>query len=152
MLIMIYYLSQMIDQTYEESIKINIEEIMREDLESGEAEEEIVVEEQTENQKWFEKVGGFFVKSFEATKEVVGNVTEGLTDSSKNLIAKAKATLNNFIEGTVVMVVTTCVIPIFTLIVFLFFMKALLGVDINLTRPRIPTVKGLMKKYEEQTN
>lgn len=145
-------ISQMIDQTYEESIKINIEDIMGEDLESDEVEEEIVVEELTENQKWFERVGGFFVKSFEATKEVVGNVTEGLTNSSKNLIAKAKATLNNFIEGTVVMVVTTCVIPIFTLIVLLFFMKALLGVDINLTRPKIPTVKGIMKKYEEQTN
>lgn len=145
-------ISQMIDQTYEDNVKIKIDEIINTDIENEEVEEEIIVEEEkkAEDQKWYEKVGSFFVQSYESTKEAVSNAAEGLSNGSKNLIAKAKATLNNFIEGTVVMVVTTCVVPIFTLIVLLFFMKALLGVDIKLARPKISTVKGLVKKYEEQ--
>jgi len=147
-------ISQMIDQTYEDSVKIKIDEIINTDIENEEIEEEIIVEDEkkTEDQKWYEKVGSFFVQSYESTKETVSSAAEGLTNASKNLITRAKATLSNFIEGTVVMVVTTCVIPIFTLIVLLFFMKALLGIDIKLARPNITTVKELKQKYEKQMN
>lgn len=51
-----------------------------------------------------------------------------LTDSAQN-------SLNNFIEALAVMVVTSCIIPILVLLFFLWLVKIILGVNVDIPMP-----------------
>ena len=56
---------------------------------------------------------------------------------------EAQRSVNNFIEALAVMVVTSCVIPILVLMFFVWLMRAILGIDINVpTQALVPRSVG----------
>lgn len=103
--------SNLIETTYESSIQETIDLAM-------ETTEEIESSAETEEKEQQGILAGLISK--------VEETVSGATD-------KVETVLNNFIEALAVMLVTSCVIPILVLVFFVWFVKILLGVDIENT-------------------
>ena len=61
--------------------------------------------------------------------------------------------LNKMIEGVAVMIVTTCIIPLCVLILFLWIVKTVAG--LNFAMPglkKLPKASRLLKKSNEEIN
>ncbi len=58
-----------------------------------------------------------------------------LTDTANALTEKAAGVLRKYVETLAVLIVTSCLIPILTLLFFLWLVKQLTGIDLNLTLP-----------------
>ena len=72
--------------------------------------------------------------------DAAGNAVQAVTDGAKSFIESAKNVLNRMIEAFAVMVVTCCVIPIVTLLFFVWLANTILGLGINM-----PDARGLRK-------
>lgn len=122
--------ADMIETTYESSIESTIEtakqttdEIESETGESGQ------VDDKSSNEKSKsdsdsdskENAGGFFSGLFNKVQEGVSTAT-----------ANVENVLNNFIEALAILLVTSCLIPILVLIFFVWLVKMLLGLNIDI--------------------
>ncbi len=111
-------ISNMIDSTYESSISETIDN----------TQEEIEVDnDNTSSQddlKWYDKILNYF-------NETIEEVKNNITSSTSETINKVKNILSNFIEATAVMIVTSCIIPVLTVLVFIWLIKIILGIEIN---------------------
>lgn len=120
----------MIETTYASSIESTIEtakqttdEIESETGESGQ------VDDKSSNEKSQsdsdsdskENAGGFFSGLFNKVQEGVSTAT-----------ANVENVLNNFIEALAILLVTSCLIPILVLIFFVWLVKMLLGLNIDI--------------------
>jgi predicted PurR-regulated permease PerM len=93
------------------------------------------------------------VKSAEETEQeqtvlekIAQNVEEGVVVLSQDIAgatARLKATVDRYIDALAVMIVTSCVIPIVVVIVFLWLARILVGLDIHLPHRRAR--KGRMR-------
>ncbi len=76
-------------------------------------------------------------KTSEVTDSVKGKVSAGVVEFQNSL--------NNMLEGVAVMIVTTCVIPIAVLFLFLWIIKAVTGMNFTIKLPKasklLPTQK-----------
>lgn len=122
----------MIDQTYEQSINETLDSTNQ----TIEIEEQSQ-EEQKQDLKWYEKI-------YNAFSDAVEDVKETVTSSTSGAIEKAKNMLSNFIEATAVMIVTSCVIPILTVLVFLWLTKMILGIEIQ--KPNLLEMKNRIRE------
>lgn len=106
-----------------------------------------------EQQNIFSKIGNDFNNLFSNSKDkiigtvvgakdkvasAVGNVVSIVTEKGKELIEKLTKNLNKMIEAIAVMLVTTCVIPIAIIIFFIFIVKMIFSVDINIDTKKLP--------------
>lgn len=122
--------ADMIETTYASSIESTIEtakqttdEIESETGESGQ------VDDKSSNEKSQsdsdsdskENAGGFFSGLFNKVQEGVSTAT-----------ANVQNVLNNFIEALAILLVTSCLIPILVLIFFVWLVKMLLGLNIDI--------------------
>lgn len=122
--------ADMIETTYASSIESTIEtakqttdEIESETGESGQ------VDDKSSNEKFQsdsdsdskENAGGFFSGLFNKVQEGVSTAT-----------ANVENVLNNFIEALAILLVTSCLIPILVLIFFVWLVKMLLGLNIDI--------------------
>lgn len=122
--------ADMIETTYASSIESTIEtakqttdEIESETGESGQ------VDDKSSNEKSQsdsdsdskENAGGFFSGLFNKVQEGVSTAT-----------ANVENVLNNFIEALAILLVTSCLIPILVLISFVWLVKMLLGLNIDI--------------------
>lgn len=122
--------ADMIETTYASSIESTIEtakqttdEIESETGESGQ------VDDKSSNEKSQsdsdsdskENAGGFFSGLFNKVQEGVSTAT-----------ANVENVLNNFIEALAILLVTSCLIPILVLIFFVWMVKMLLGLNIDI--------------------
>ena len=122
--------ADMIETTYASSIESTIEtakqttdEIESETGESGQ------VDDKSRNEKAQsdsdsdskENAGGFFSGLFNKVQEGVSTAT-----------ANVENVLNNFIEALAILLVTSCLIPILVLIFFVWLVKMLLGLNIDI--------------------
>lgn len=122
--------ADMIETTYASSIESTIEtakqttdEIESETGESGQ------VDDKSSNEKSQsdsdsdskENAGGFFSGLFNKVQEGVSTAT-----------ANVENVLNNFIEALAILLVTSCLIPILVLIFFVWLVKMLLGLNIDI--------------------
>ena len=122
--------ADMIETTYASSIESTIEtakqttdEIESETGESGQ------VDDKSSNEKTQsdsdsdskENAGGFFSGLFNKVQEGVSTAT-----------ANVENVLNNFIEALAILLVTSCLIPILVLIFFVWLVKMLLGLNIDI--------------------
>lgn len=122
--------ADMIETTYASSIESTIEtakqttdEIESETVESGQ------VDDKSSNEKSQsdsdsdskENAGGFFSGLFNKVQEGVSTAT-----------ANVENVLNNFIEALAILLVTSCLIPILVLIFFVWLVKMLLGLNIDI--------------------
>ena len=101
--------TDMFDQTYQASIEAQQAAAAAE----AQAEEEAASEE------------GFDIVDFIVS--IPENVTEGVTDA----VASFTQQVNNLIESFALMIVTSCVIPLLVLVLFLLAAKALLSLDVS---------------------
>ena len=126
-------ISHMIDETYQQSINQTLSNTNQ----TIEVEEPIQKQEEKQDLKWYEKIYNAFTNALEDVKQTV-------TSSTSAAIEKAKNMLSNFIEATAVMIVTSCVIPILTVLVFLWLTKIILGIEIQ--KPNLIEFKNRFKK------
>lgn len=122
------YISSWIENNYQDTIYLSIES----------AENINVVEEKQEEQK----DEGFFKGLLNKAQEVAETVTTGVEES----VEKAKQALSNFIDAIAVLIITTCVIPILVIIFFVWIIKIIFGISIN-----VP-VKSMIKKKKKVEN
>ncbi len=63
--------------------------------------------------------------------DMVTDAGEALANGAQSITDGVVAQVNNLIEGAVVMIVTSCVIPLLVLVAFLWLGHALLGIDVS---------------------
>ena len=68
---------------------------------------------------------------FEQLADGVAGVVDDVTSGAKKLTDGMVAQVNQLIEGTIVMIVTSCLIPILVLVAFLWLGHTLLGIDVS---------------------
>lgn len=66
----------------------------------------------------------------------IAGIISSIKGTVSNAISEVKTVLNRFVEALAVMIVTSCLIPIVVLLFFIWLVKYLAGVNINL--PRLP--------------
>lgn len=122
--------ADMIETTYASSIESTIEtakqttdEIESETGESGQVDDKSSNEESQSDSDSDSKenAGGFFSGLFNKVQEGVSTAT-----------ANVENVLNNFIEALAILLVTSCLIPILVLIFFVWLVKMLLGLNIDI--------------------
>ena len=122
--------ADMIETTYASSIESTIEtakqttdEIESETGESGQVDDKSSIEksQSDSDSDSKENAGGFFSGLFNKVQEGVSTAT-----------ANVENVLNNFIEALAILLVTSCLIPILVLIFFVWLVKMLLGLNIDI--------------------
>ena len=122
--------ADMIETTYASSIESTIEtakqttdEIESETGESGQMDDKSSNEksQSDSDSDSKENAGGFFSGLFNKVQEGVSTAT-----------ANVENVLNNFIEALAILLVTSCLIPILVLIFFVWLVKMLLGLNIDI--------------------
>lgn len=71
---------------------------------------------------------------------LIGKITDGISSAASGVSDKVGDMVNNFLEALAVMLVTSCVIPILVLLLFVWLVKITFSVDL----PHIPS--GISRK------
>ena len=112
--------SQLIYNTYQESINATLEETDKMISQTQETTDEALSGQQTTDQETDE---GIFSGLIDKAKDTI--------DKAKNSVGIAseqfKYMLNKFIDGLAVLIVTTCLIPVLVMVFFVWLVKLLLG-------------------------
>ena len=74
-------------------------------------------------------------------KEIVGTVTSNI----RNLTDKLTTQLNNMVHAIATMIITTCIIPLLVIAFFIWIVKMLFNVDINIDKRKLPQISNLKK-------
>ena len=123
------FVSGMIERTYESSIQETIET-----AEETTAKIEEATNEETEQQDLW------------TTITQIPDTISQIPDELSSLVAEGQKALNEFMEALAVMIVTSCVIPLLVLLFFLWLVKVILGVNIDMPmrmlRPRTLRRRG----------
>lgn len=108
------WVTERIDETYEVSIAEQATEVT-DDTQSSSTDESD------------QSSGNFIENLVNAATRLGDTITSGLQSVTDSIITK----VNNLIEGAVVMIVTSCMIPLLVLAVFLWLGHTLLGIDVS---------------------
>lgn len=73
-------------------------------------------------------------KAKEEDEGVLSGIISSVKDGVSDLGKKVENVLNNFIEALAVLLVTSCVIPIIVIMFFIWLVKSILGVNVNLPK------------------
>ena len=65
---------------------------------------------------------------------ILSGLISKVKDSVTGITDKVGSILNNFIEAIAVLIVTSCIIPILVLLFFLWLIKMVLGINLDLTK------------------
>lgn len=80
---------------------------------------------------------------------------DGIVNGVSNTVDSVKESINHFIEALAIMIVTSCVIPIFVLLFMMWAIKLILGIDLQLPKYSIKRItsnnKQLTKNIESDT-
>ena len=79
-----------------------------------------------------------------------GKVTDAIdnaTAKAENIMDKVQEVLNHFIEALAVLIVTSCVIPILTLLFFLWMFRVVFGLDVWIPKKKV--LPGIWQKKED---
>ena len=115
--------SNLIETTYQSSINQTIDTAKQTVDTIEEQTEDADGAEEEEDESW---MSGLTSKVKDGESKV--------TNSISTATAEVENSLNNFIEALAVMIVTSCVIPILVLVFFVWLIKIVLGVDVNLPK------------------
>lgn len=141
------YISNVIEKTYETSLQtiindaesINNEiknetETKNEELEENQTEEKNVEKEQSFLDSFVDRGKEVINDTKESAQEFVSNIKSLGSEKIAELTNKAEKILNSFIEATAVMVITSCAIPLLVIAFYLWLMKVIVGIDINVNK------------------
>lgn len=68
-------------------------------------------------------------------KNLFGKIFSDVSNTVSSAITSVKNILNNFIEAVAIMLITSCVIPILMLVVFIWLINTLAGLNITFPKP-----------------
>ena len=120
--------SNLIENTYENSINQTIEEAKN---------NEIVTEEN--DSKESEKKEGAWSGITSKAKDIVSNIG----DNVSGWIKKGEKVLSNLIDAIAILIITTCVIPIAVLIFFIWIIKIIFGINIPVPKIKKEKTKSI---------
>lgn len=130
--------TNIVNDTYDMSYSVETE------LEEGvlESIEEIEAEEKED----------FSIKNmWNSIVDKTGAVTETVKEKVSDGVVEFQNSLNKMIEGVAVMIVTTCIIPLCVLILFLWIVKMVTGLNFAVpSLKKLPKASRLLKKPEEK--
>lgn len=139
--------TNIINDTYDMSygVETELEVGVLESIDEIEAEEEATEksgEEEKEDFSIKNLWNNIVDKTSAVTETVKGKVSDGVVEFQNSL--------NKMIEGVAVMIVTTCVIPLCVLILFLWIVKNVTGLNITVpSLKKLPKASRLLKKPDE---
>lgn len=112
------WVTQRIDETYQTSIS---QEKVGENADGSEnADSENAGGESQENKNFWDSIASGAAQLVSNLKDGIKSVTDGVVEQVTNLI-----------EGTIVMIVTSCLVPLLVLAVFLWMGHSLMGIDVS---------------------
>lgn len=114
------FVSDMIERTYKESIDQTIAI-----AEQTQEEAEAVMEDVTNAQE------PATTNIWETIAQLPDTFSSSVTETVNGLTEEAQSSLKNFIEALAVMLVTSCVIPLLVLVFFVWLMRVILGINID---------------------
>ena len=76
---------------------------------------------------------------------LISQVTEGVSNAVSGAVEKFENTLNRFIEALAVMIVTSCIIPILILGLFVWLGNSILGLNVPMPK-KVPAILSGRKK------
>ncbi len=80
---------------------------------------------------FFEKIANA-VKSFgQKVEKAVTEIPETVSNNVNSYLEEGEKKLSQLIEGLAIMIVTTCLIPLLVIILFLYLLKILMGLDVD---------------------
>ncbi len=124
------FVSNMIEQTYQSSLNHTLTQAQETAKEIEQAAKEETKDEEQHQQP----------TNILETLQNIPSAIEQLPEEVNALVEKGKEALNDFIEALAVMIVTSCIIPLLVLVFFLWLVKSLLGVSVEMPmgwlRPR----------------
>ena len=122
------------DMSY--SVETELEEGVLESIEEIEAEEK----------------EDFSIKNlWNSIVDKTGAVTETVKEKVSDGVVEFQNSLNKMIEGVAVMIVTTCIIPLCVLILFLWIVKMVTGLNFAVpSLKKLPKASRLLKKPDEK--
>lgn len=142
--------TNIINDTYDMSYGVETE------LEEGvlESIDEIEAEEKAAEKSGEEEKGNFSIKNLWSNiVDKTSNVTETVKGKVSDGVVEFQNSMNKMIEGVAVMIVTTCVIPLCVLILFLWIVKNVTGLNITVpSLKKLPKASRLLKKPDEKTD
>lgn len=112
------WVSQKVDETYRVSIETSEQKATEASKASSTKSEK--KSETTENKNVLEQL-----------TDGASSLLTSVTDSAKSMTDKVVQQVTDLIEGVIVMIVTSCVIPLLVLVAFLWLGHVLLGIDIS---------------------
>ena len=123
-------ISRMIENTYHESIEATIESATQ-TAEEIKAENESIAESapaETESEpekpsEFTETIGSWLNSVTESGRELTENITNSVNQSTEAF----RQLFNNMLEAFAVMLVTSCVIPVLVLLLFVWMIKLIIG-------------------------
>lgn len=65
-------------------------------------------------------------------------ITDTITETTSNTIEYCKSAMGKFIDSIAVMIVTTCLIPVGVMFLFIYLIKILMGIDLSSLFTEIP--------------
>ena len=87
----------------------------------------------------------------EGQDEGLFSILKPVQEKIAQVTAQAQATVNGFIEALAVMIVTSCIIPVLVLVFFLWLVKMVLGVNIDvpmqMLQPR--SVRHITRRFHK---
>lgn len=86
----------------------------------------------------------------QSAQDIVSDITSFGSKKIEELTNKAEKTLNNFIEATAVMVITSCIFPLLVVLFFFWLMKVFLGINIDVSKFTKPGKKGTKMAVVEE--
>lgn len=141
-------ITNIIKDTYDMSYSAEIE------LEEGviRSIDEIEAEEKAAESSGKEEKEDFSIKNlWNNIVDKTSAVTETVEDKVSDGVVEFQNSLNKMIEGVAVMIVTTCIIPLCVLILFLWIVKTVTGLNITVpSLKKLPKVSRLLKKPDEK--
>lgn len=69
------------------------------------------------------------------SKNIISNLFSSVSNAVETAVESVKNILNNFIEAIAIMLITSCVIPILMLVVFVWLINTLAGLNITFPKP-----------------
>lgn len=132
------------DMSYSTETKLE-EEVLKsvDEIEAEEKEAESSDKEEKEDFSIKNLWNNIVDKTSDVTETVKGKVSDGAVEFQNSL--------NKMIEGVAVMIVTTCIIPLCVLILFLWIVKNVTGLKITVpSLKKLPKASRLLKKPDEK--
>ena len=132
------------DMSYSTESKLE-EEVLKsvDEIEAEEKEAESSDKEEKEDFSIKNLWNNIVDKTSDVTETVKGKVSDGAVEFQNSL--------NKMIEGVAVMIVTTCIIPLCVLILFLWIVKNVTGLNITVpSLKKLPKASRLLKKPDEK--